>query len=421
MSEKTVKTPALAVLKNSNFAIFWSAALLSNTGMWMSNLTIPYVLYQITGSAIWVGFFALANFVPSIILSPLGGVIADRFDRRKVLIITQLGSGSAALALWLVWLSGVREPVALLVPVIFSGIFGGLNMASFMAFINDLVPRNQLRAAVTLNSIQFNIARAFGPLIAGGLLAVAGPAWALFINFISFLFVVFALLVIHARAPQQLVRSTEKVRTQLAAAIGYIWNNSGMRLSVIAAMVGGIFGQPIYSMSVVLARAVYQVDEFHYGLLNAALSLGAIMAIPLLAGGARRFPLSRAISWGMGGAAAGFILIALIQEYYVAIPVFLFTGAALILVMAGTNTATQMMVRDDLRGRVLAVRQMAFLAAVPIGAMLGGITSDLVGVQPFMMGCGIALLGALIAMRVFPRRGMASLDDPHDAAPAPAA
>jgi MFS family permease len=420
MTDTAARTPALAVLKNSNFAIFWSAALVSNMGMWMSNLTIPFVLYQITGSAIWVGLFALANFVPSVMLSPLGGVIADRFDRRKVLIITQLGAASAAAALWLVWLSGVREPVFLLVPVIFSGVFAGFNMASFMAFINDLVPRHQLRAAVTLNSIQFNVARAFGPLIAGVLLATAGPSWALFFNFVSYVLVVVALNIIRARDKQQLVHTTEKVRRQLANAVRYMWGNAGIKLALIGGFIGGVLGQPIYSMSVVLAHTVYNVDEFHYGLLNAALSIGAIMSIPLLAGGAKRFPLSRAVGWGMAGGAGGLIAIAMIQDYWVALPVFVITGAALILVMAGTNTVVQLLVRDDLRGRVMAVRQMSFMTAVPLGAMLGGVTSDVVGVQPFLMLCGVTMLCALIAMRMLPRRGLLSMDDPHDTAAAPA-
>lgn len=420
MTDSTATPRAFAVLKNRNFATFWSAALVSNTGMWMSNLTIPFVLYQITGSAVWVGFFALANFVPSILLAPLGGVLADRFDRRKVLIFTQMGAAAAAGSLWLVWLSGVREPIGLLIPVMFSGVFAGLNMASFMAFINDLVPRNQLRAAVTLNSIQFNIARAFGPLMAGALLLVAGPAWALFINFASYVVVVFALLVIRARETQQLVKLDHHVTRQLVNAVRYMWGHAGIKLAVLGGIVGGVLGQPIYSMSVVLAHTVYNVDEFHYGLLNAALSIGAILSIPLLAGGAKRFPLSRAVGWGLAGGAGGLITIAILQDYWVALPVFVFTGASLILVMAGTNTVIQMIVRDDLRGRVLAVRQMTFMAAVPVGSMLGGITSDLIGVQPFLMACGITMLVALVAMRAFPQRGLVSMDDPHDASPAPA-
>jgi MFS family permease len=314
----------------------------------------------------------------------------------------------------------VREPAGLLLPVMFSGVFAGFNMASFMAFINDLVPRPQLRAAVTLNSIQFNIARAFGPLMAGGLLLVAGPAWALFLNFASYVAVVLALLVIRAREKQQLVKLDQKVTQQLVNAVRYMWAHAGIKLAVFGGIVGGVLGQPIYSMSVVLARTVYNVDEFHYGLLNAALSIGAILSIPLLAGGAKRFPLSRAVGWGLAGGAGGLITIATLQDYWVALPVFVFTGASLILVMAGTNTVIQMIVRDDLRGRVLAVRQMTFMAAVPVGSMLGGITSDLVGVQPFLMACGVTMVLALVAMRTFPKRGLVSMDDPHDAAPAPA-
>jgi MFS family permease len=382
--------------------------------MWMSNLTIPFVLYQITGSAVWVGYFALANFVPSILFAPLGGVLADRFDRRTVLVFTQSGAALASGALWLVWLGGVREPIGLLIPIVFSGAFNGLNMASFMAFINDLVPRNQLRAAVSLNSIQFNVARAFGPLMAGGLLLVAGPAWALFINFASYVVVVFALLIIRAREAQVLVKLDQKVLQQLRNAVRYMWGREGIKIAIIGGMVGGVLGQPIYSMSVVLAHTVYNVDEFHYGLLNAALSIGAIMSIPLLAGGATRFPLSRAVGLGLAGGAAGLIAIATLQDYWVALPVFVFTGAALILVMAGTNTAIQMIVRDDMRGRVLAVRQMTFMSAMPLGSLLGGITSDLVGVQPFLMACSIAMIFALAAMRFFPQRGLLSMDDPQD-------
>jgi MFS family permease len=416
VSISTQKPRALAVLTNRNFAIFWSAALLSNVGLWMSNLTVPFVLYDITGSATWVGLFALANFLPAIVLSPLGGVMADRFDRRRVLILTQLGSATAAALLWLFWVLGVREPVWLLVPVAMGGFFNGLNMASFFSFINDLVPRAQLRQAVTINSLQFNIARAIGPLAAGALLLAAGPAWALFLNCVSYLVVVLALLVIRAREPQQLVRSTQRVAQQLAVALRYMWGQAGIKLAVIAGMVAGVLGQPIFSMSVVLSREVYHVDEFHYGLLNAALSLGAVLSIPLLAGGGSRFPLSRAVGWGVAGCGLGLIAIALIPDYLVALPVFVFTGAALILVMAGTNTVIQLIVRDDLRGRVLSVRQMSFMGSVPVGALLGGIASDTLGVQAFLLGCGVALVLALIAMRTLPARGLVSMDDPQDVA-----
>lgn len=380
----------------------------------MSNLTVPYVLYQMTGSAVWVGLFALANFLPSMFFAPLGGVLADRYDRRQVLILTQTGAAITAAFLVLEWILGIREPILLLLPVAVSGTFAGINMSSFMAFINDLVPRRQLRAAVTLNSIQFNMARAVGPLAAGALLAIAGPTWALFINFLTYVLVVLALLSISARKPQVLIKDKQHVAKQLGAAIQYMRRSPGIALAMIATIIGGVFGQPIYSLTVVLVRNVYHVDEFKFGVLNAALSIGALLSIPLLAGSSRRFPLSKAISWGMLGGASGLVALSVIDEYYVALPIFVITGAALILVMAGTNTVVQLIVRDDLRGRVLAVRQLFGMGAVPTGALLGGIISDLVGIKPFLMWSGILLLLSLLAMKVLPQRGMLSLDDPHD-------
>jgi MFS family permease len=403
-----------SVLRHPDFAWFWASSLVSNTGMWMSNLTMPVVLYQITGSALWVGIFSVANFVPSILLTPLGGVWADRYDRRVLMMLTQLGMGVAGAGLWLMVLSGVDDPVLLLLPVMINGAFGGLNGPSFMAFINDLVPRDELRAAVTINSIQFNIARAFGPLVAGFLLVTTGPAWALFVNFLTYLLVVVVLLFIRARNPQILVKTQSRMLSEMRRAASYMRNQRGIMLAIYAGIVGAIFGQPLYALTVVLAHTVYHVDEFKLGAINALLSLGAILSIPLLSGRARRFPLSRAVAWGLIGSATGLIALSVIPSYELALPVFIFTGAALILVMAGTNTVIQLIVRNDLRGRVLALRQISFMSGIPIGAVLGGWFSDAVGVQPYLMWTGITVVVITIAMKYLPARGFASLDDPHD-------
>lgn len=412
MTEKTA--PRRSVLRHPDFAWFWASSLVSNTGMWMSNLTMPVVLYQLTGSALWVGIFSVANFLPSILLTPLGGVWADRYDRRILMMLTQLGMGVAGAVLWLMVLFGVHEPALLLLPVMINGAFGGLNGPSFMAFINDLVPRDELRAAVTLNSIQFNIARAFGPLVAGLLLATTGPGWALFVNFLTYLLVVVVLLFIRAHTPQVLVRNESKMLVEMRKAAAYMRTQRGIMLAIYAGIAGAIFGQPLHSFSVVLAHTVYHVDEFKLGMINALLSLGAILSVPLLSGRARRFPLSRAVAWGLGGSAIGIIALSIIPSYELALPVFVFTGASMILVMAGTNTVIQLIVRNDLRGRVLALRQISFMSGIPIGALLGGWVSDAIGVQPYLMWTGLALVIVLVAMRYLPRGGFTSMDDPHD-------
>ena len=118
--------------------------------------------------------------------------------------------------------------------------------------------------------------------------------------------------------------------------------------------------------------------------------------------------------WGLLGSAAGLIGLSLIPNYEIALPVFVFTGASMILVMAGTNTVIQLIVRNDLRGRVLALRQITFMSGIPLGAVMGGVASDAVGVQPYLMWSGIALIVITTAMRYLPARGFISMDDPQD-------
>ncbi len=406
--------PWFSVMRQRNYLSFWLTSLLSNTGMWMSNLTVPVILYQITGTALWVGAFTLVNFLPTIVLGPVAGVIADRFDRRHILLITQVGMLLTSIGLLAMWLSGVNSPWVLMIPVFINGSLSALNTPAFMAFVHDLVPRSLLRAAVNYNSIQFNLSRALGPVIAGLILATSGPGWALAVNCVSFLPLLVVLFFIRVTEPQILVKSAQRILTQFTSALKYIRHSSGIKLAIFGAVVGGLFGQPIFTMSIVLAHTVYHVGAMELGLLNMYLSLGAISVIPLLAGKAKWFPLSRAMVWGLFGTAFGFLALTVVSNYYIASFIFYLTGAALILVMAGSATVVQMIVRNDMRGRVLSVRQMLFMGAIPIGAMTAGYIADQVGVQVFLCAAGILLILSAIGMFVIPRRGVASLDDPHD-------
>ncbi|MGH9188006.1 MAG: MFS transporter, partial [Acidimicrobiales bacterium] len=128
---------ALAALKYPDFALFWSAALVSNTGTWIQGVTVPYVLYQLTENAAWVGFATFAQFLPAVLLGPLAGSLADRFPRRRVLLITQSLLAGAALTLWVVWVTGTTSPALLTSLLMLSGVFAGLNIPSWQAFVTE--------------------------------------------------------------------------------------------------------------------------------------------------------------------------------------------------------------------------------------------------------------------------------------------
>ena len=187
--------------RHRDYRIFWFGALASNTGTWLSNLTVPYILFTLTGSAVWVAYATLAQLGPAVLLGALGGHMADRFNRRRVL----LGHPDRPRRRDLCPLG--RVGVRMAQPVHAAGVRGPDRRpqrhqhALLAVFVNDLVPREDLLSAVTLNSMQFNAARAIGPAIAGVLLATLGPSWAFFLNFLSFGFVLAALLCVASTQP----------------------------------------------------------------------------------------------------------------------------------------------------------------------------------------------------------------------------
>ena len=404
---------AARAFRHRDFTIFWLGALASNTGSWVQNLAVPYVLYQVTESAFWVGLATFTQFVPVMLLGPLAGSIADRFDRRKVLLTTQSLMALAALALWAAWASGVRSPGAILALVAVAGVFGGINIPSWQSFVNDLVPRDDLLSAVTLNSLQFNAARALGPGIAGILLASLGPSWAFFLNGISFVFVLGALLAVRNRQVALETALSGGFLRQFRRAMAYTRRQPGILIGIVVAILVGGLGNPVFQFTVVFAAEVYDVGPLGLSLLNVSLGLGAVLAAPLVSG----WDVSRAdlVRWGLlvyGGAIVAF---AVAPVYVVGLLALVVVGGGFLVVISSTNTSVQVIVADHMRGRVMALRIMAFTGAYPLGALLQGSLSDLIGARPTVAGAGTILVAAAVVLALRPRL-LHRLDDPHDEA-----
>ena len=211
---------AVEAFRYRNFRLFWIGALLSSTGTWVQGVTVPFVVLKLTGSAAWVGFAGFAQFLPAVLVGPLAGSLADRFHRRSVLLVTQSLMAADALLLWIMWIAGVRNPWAIVGVVALGGVTAGLNIPSWQAFISELVPREVLLNAVTLNSTQFNAARAFGPALGGLVLGLLGAGPAFLINAISFLAVIVALLMIHVPRLER-ARDDRGVLRQFADGLRY--------------------------------------------------------------------------------------------------------------------------------------------------------------------------------------------------------
>jgi MFS family permease len=404
---------ALRAFRHRDFAIFWSGALASNTGSWVQNLTVPYVLYQLTESAFWVGLATFTQFIPVMLLGPLAGSIADRFDRRRVLFATQSLMALAALALWGAWVGGVRNPGAILALVALSGLLAGINIPSWQSFVNDLVPREDLLSAVTLNSLQFNAARALGPGIAGIMLATLGPSWAFFLNAVSFVFVLGALRLVRTRQAARTSALSGGFLRQFRRAMRYTRGQPGILVGIVVAVLVASLGNPVFQFTVVFAAEVFEVGPLGLSLLNVALGLGAVLAAPIVSGWDAVLSRAVLVRWALLAYALALVGFAVAPGYVVGLIALVFVGGGFLAVISATNTSVQVIVADHMRGRVMALRIMAFTGAYPIGALVQGALADVVGPRATVAGAGILLLVAAVWLGARPAL-LATLDDPHD-------
>ncbi|MBO0907827.1 MFS transporter [Arthrobacter sunyaminii] len=393
-----------AALRHRGFALFFSGALVSNTGTWLGNLTVPYVLYQNTGSAVWVGFAAAAQFGPALLLSPLGGLLADSLDRRLLLLWTQVAMGGVAVAMWMQWASGLHSPVLLIGLLTLFGIFNGLNNPAWQSLVNDLVPRRDVLSAVTLNSLQFNLARAVGPALAGVLLATMGATWAFFFNAVSFAVVVVTLLFV--RPCRTVVKPAHRqgFAAQWRQAGSHLASSRPLLLAVALCCLAGMLSNPIFSLTVVFAETVYFTDTVGLGLLTAALGAGSVVyALTGLLAGGRRPDFARRAVLGITGLGIGHMLLSVLPGLGWGLASAVLIGAAFLAVMSTLNSVIQLLAPDRLRGRILAVRHMAFSTSVAAGSLAAGYLTDAVGVQTTCLLIGVVLLLAGAALLCLPR------------------
>jgi MFS family permease len=354
---------------------------------------VPFVLFELTGKSLWVGLAGFAQFIPAFVLGPVGGSLADRADRRRVLLATQLAMAASAFVLWAVWVAGWRHPWLILTITISSGIANGLMIPSWQAFVPSLVPKADLPSAITLNSTQFNASRAIGPALAGLLLATAGASWAFFINGISFLAVMGALWVIRSRPTDPRPGPPEGVIAGFRSAIGYIWQRTGILVSVACAVLVAFFGNPITQFTVVFADQVYHAGPRVVGVLASAVGIGAVMIAPTLSTWDTRVKRSTVVRWGLPTYGLAVISFGLAPNWPLGLAALLVVGAGFLAVIATTNTAVQLIVADQMRGRVMSARIMGFTLAFPLGSLIQGALADVWGPQTTVVASGACLLG----------------------------
>ncbi len=399
-ADRPARQGTFVAFRYRNFTLMWFASLLSSSGTWLQNVAVPFVVFRLTGSGAWLGVTGFLSYVPMVITGPLAGSIADRFNRRSVLMVCGVAQTILTLALCIDYVSGERRIMPIIVLLALNSTAAGFSVASWQAFVTELVPREHLLNAVTLNSAQFNAARAFGPAIGGIVLATLGAGWSFFINAMTFVAMVVALLFVHVarvERPPRVGRS--RPIAEMLTAVRYVRTQTGIMVCLMVVFALGFFGGPLFNLLVVFADRVYGIGDGAYGLLAGCLGAGAIVAAPFVAGRGNRTSRSTMLTIAMVGYGIALISLAAAPVAIVGAIALLFAGAGYLGISSTLNTTVQMQVAETMRGRVLALYVMVLTVAIPIGSLIQGWLVDLIGVQWTVAGAGFLFLCVFAVFR----------------------
>lgn len=387
---------SLRLFTDRNFGPYLVANFTSNVGNWFQNVAAGIVVFQLTGSNTLVGAVSVLQFLATLVLSPWSGSMADRFDRRKLLILAQAVSaiGAVGLAIW-VGLEGVEGLPGVWPVLAATGVIGlgyAIGISAMNALIPALVERPDLEDAIALNSASFTLARAIGPAVAGLVVAAAGAAWAFGINALTFLPLIIVLFIIRPRETN-LAGGDRSVR----AGFAYVLERRQMLWLILATLTVGWAGDPASTLAPAYAD-MFGLDEWFVGLQVAAFGVGAA-ASSLGVGFVRS---RRGAEWttrlGIVVLGVGLVLFAVAPNPPMALVGLFVAGVGFLLGVTTTNANLQRRLDDEMRGRVMALWSMAFLGSRPLAGLIDGAVADLVSPRAGVLAAGLPLLVGWWAM-----------------------
>ena len=336
-------------------------------------------------------------------LSPVAGSLTDRYPRRYLLLATMALQTVQATALFVTWVAGVREFWLIFGLALLGGIATGLNGPVFQAFVPELVPRKDLPNAVMLNSAQFNVAKALGPIAAGLLLVnTAGAAYCFLLNAASFAVVMVAVAMIHeGRVPPPAVPS-DGYWQDFVQGSRHVLHEPGLRTAIGMNAFVALVGQPLVPLIPVVALELYDADSVQYGVLAGALGIGAIAGAVLTARLDGRWVPSRILTFGLFLYAAFTCFVAVSGSLNVGLVAITGAGAGFLVVIATNNSSIQGLAREPWRGRVIGIWLTAYGIAYPVGVLIQGVLADAVGVRTVLVADAVVLAvgtGILVVRR----------------------
>ena len=389
-----------------NFRWLWFGAFTSTTGYFVAQIAESWYIYQQTSSESLLGLTAFLNGLPILLLSVLGGVLADRMDRRHLLIGSQLLQMSAAFGLFVLFFTGRIEVWHILVAAFVAGLGQAFGGPAYQALTPSLVPKKHLPNAIALLSIQFNLAGVVGGPIGGALFAVVGPAMCFLINGLSFLAVIASLLVL--RVPFVRRSGQPKMLRSLLEGFRAVHASTIFRSLMLLAVVAAFCGVPIHLLLPAFAQDVYALEAEGYSWMRGALALGAVLgalAVASLGNASRKGRNALTMQLFLGATILGF---ALTGTLWVAMPLLLVSGGAILAVFTSLTALVQLNLSEELRGRVMSVHNTAFRGAMPLSNVSCGFAAEKFGARN-VLGINGAVLMLVAGWFLFGRNEVKDL------------
>ena len=374
------KFKGLGALHHRDFLLFWIGLLVSTVGSWMQSMAQGWLVYQLTGSEMQLGLVTAMGTFPVLFITLQAGVIADRFDKRRIITITQTLAAVQALILGLLTIFHIVRVWHILALAAFAGFINAVDMPTRQAMTVELVGEEDLLQAVTLNSSVFNLARIIGPAIAGIVIAKYSTGACFIVNSISYVAIIFMLLIIHPKRSKPSDQD-EPIISQIREGVQYVIHSRLLRDLVIMTAVASLFLLQYPTLLPAFAKKVLHVGALGYGRMMSAIGFGALGAALSTAMFGHLFKQGKIIMAGSFITPLGVIALSLSHNFALSIACLVMTGFGMMMFLAVSNSLLQLSSPENMRGRVLSIRTLMFVGLAPVGALLAGALAEYLGVQ----------------------------------------
>lgn len=392
----------LRSLRHRNYQLFFGGQLISLTGTWMQTVAQSWLVYRLTGSSLLLGMVSFCNQIPVFLFTSLGGALADRKNRHRILIVTQSTSMLLAFGLSALTLAGRVSVTDIFAFSILLGLVNAFDIPARQAFVVEMVGKDDMLNAIALNSSMFNGARVVGPAVAGLLVSAIGEGWCFFANGASFVAVIAGLLAMRVK-PRPIALQKASALAHIAEGFRFVAQTKPIGALLLLLGLVSLTAMPYSVLMPIFADQILHGGPRGLGVLMGASGIGALLGALTLAARKRVQGLGRLVAIACGGFGVALVLFSISRLFWLSALLLVPAGFSMLVQMAGSNTLVQSMTPDALRGRVLAVYSMMFMGMAPFGALLAGVLASRIG-APKTVGAGgvICIVGALVFARVLP-------------------